>query len=294
MTERRGADRFASVLQDAISGSGLTLEAVQRRLSERGIAVGRSTLSYWQNGRRMPTGSSSIAVVEQLEQVLRVPQGSLVEALDEFAPPSPLMIFDMVSTGPNVDALIDQLGCREDFLASECVGSVNTGSYGPKGELVTMHTAIAVRALADIDRLPFLHGGELGGDPHLLHMEVLGGGRMGRLCRDDASNLIVGEVIFDRQVRRGESHLIQYLVRDDNHLPAQSHFLLVNFPRVFLAMELAFHPDCLPVRIEEFERVAESGPDLVSRNRLLGSDRKVALVRERARRGVVGMRWMFA
>ena len=76
-----GSNRFSGELRVALHASGLTLDAVQRRLAERGFAIGRSTLSYWQNGHRLPTQPTSLLAVTALEEILKVPIGSFTEAL---------------------------------------------------------------------------------------------------------------------------------------------------------------------------------------------------------------------
>ena len=48
------------------------------------------------------------------------------------------------------------------------------------------------------------------------------------------------------------------------------------------------------MRIEEFERAVDNGPDLLVRERTLSPDRRVTFVRERTRRGVAGLRWEYA
>ena len=70
-----GANRFPGELRVALHASGLTLEAIQRRLADRGFSIGRSTLSYWQNGRRLPTEAKSLLAVAALEDILKVPAG---------------------------------------------------------------------------------------------------------------------------------------------------------------------------------------------------------------------------
>ena len=52
------------------------MDAVQRRLAERGFAIGRSTLSYWQNGHRLPTQPTSLLAVTALEEILPLIDGA--------------------------------------------------------------------------------------------------------------------------------------------------------------------------------------------------------------------------
>lgn len=279
------------MLHDAIRASGLTLHAVQELLAAEGVPVGRSTLSYWQNGKRMPTGEESLGVVSRLEQVLRLRDGTLVAALDE--PYFGDVAINPIDGGERLEQLMEQAGCRQEFAASEGIAYISRGDYGSQGELLRMRTTVAIRAVGDLDRAPIVHAGEPGGDPRRIAFEVTGGGRQGRVSHDMDTNLLVGEVIFDRHLRRGECHLFHYEVVDDNRQRADCYFKLFTTPRAFLALEVTFHPDCLPVLVEEYERLSVAGPDILVRNRILGLDSKVAVVRERARRGVVGLRWRF-
>ncbi|MFG2086589.1 MULTISPECIES: hypothetical protein [unclassified Spirillospora] len=77
---------FAGALRQAIQASGLTLERIRHRLGRRGLTVSVATLSYWQRGRSRPRSRS---VVVALEEVLRVPPGTLTELLDDSAPTAP-------------------------------------------------------------------------------------------------------------------------------------------------------------------------------------------------------------
>ena len=80
----------------------------------------------------------------------------------------------------------------------------------------------------------------------------------------------------------------------DGDAPIQGFMRLAQLYGPIYQLDLGFHPDCLPVRLEEFERATDNGPDLFVRQRTLSPDRRVTLVRERARRGIVGLRWEYA
>lgn len=76
MPGQEAAD-FAPVLAAAIKARGLTLESLRRRLEERGVTVSVATLSYWQNGRSLPTRAHSQNTLGVLEEVLDVEPGTL-------------------------------------------------------------------------------------------------------------------------------------------------------------------------------------------------------------------------
>lgn len=69
---------FADALRAAIRSRGLGLERIQYRLREKGVPVSLATLSHWQSGRCRPERQGSLAALRCLEEVLRVPRGSLV------------------------------------------------------------------------------------------------------------------------------------------------------------------------------------------------------------------------
>jgi transcriptional regulator with XRE-family HTH domain len=287
-------NRFPERLQHAVDASGLTLEGIQRRLAGQGHVVGRSTLSYWQNGRRLPTGASSIAAVAALEQILKTRPGALIEALAQH-PPTRRLHTDQQAVRDRIDRIIGRADDEQGRQpAHEVVGSLTAGRYGALGELVSMEMTIAIRALSDLQRVTFAHGCEPGDDPNLVEYVMLSGGRIGRVTFDERDRVVLGEIIFDRQLRRGESHLYRYELRDANHQRTERYFKVLDMQSAFVAIELTFHPDCLPVQIEEFERLSAAGPDIVNRNRQLDSGGMVSLVRERARRGILGLQWSYA
>ena len=68
---------FEVALRAAIRASRLSLERIQHRLQTRGTPVSITALSYWQSGRRRPERPDSLLALQQLENVLSVPEGSL-------------------------------------------------------------------------------------------------------------------------------------------------------------------------------------------------------------------------
>lgn len=71
------ADPFAAALRGAIRRRGLSLERVRFHLAQRGHDLSIATLSYWQSGRSRPERVASLAALDDLEQVLSVPAGTL-------------------------------------------------------------------------------------------------------------------------------------------------------------------------------------------------------------------------
>ncbi len=294
MSDVRAGQRFALVLREAIRVSGLTLDALQRRLADVGVHVGRSTLSYWQNGERLPTGPRSLIVVGELERILAVTSGTLIEALGEPVVLREVEDFEVVGNGKRIEALIGEIGCTSSYAATEVFSYQDFASLGPDGSLDNVLTVLTFRAQDELDRYPAVHGGEAGGDPQLIHVEAVSGARIGRVRRDPQSNVIVSELVFDRQLRRGDTHVVRWITHDDNTIPTVNAYMFGGAVRTLVSLEMTFDPACLPVAVEEFEQQHDAGPDRFRRSVVLGVDRRVTLVRERQRRGIIGLRWQYS
>lgn len=73
---------FHLALRAALAVRGLPLQRVQHHLAHRGIKVGVTSLSYWQQGARRPQRPESLRAVRALEDVLELPGNSLIRLLD--------------------------------------------------------------------------------------------------------------------------------------------------------------------------------------------------------------------
>ena len=74
-------DPFAVALRQAVRDRGLSLERVRYHLARRGHGVSAATISYWQSGRSRPERATSVAALGDLEAVLEVRPGTLIDAL---------------------------------------------------------------------------------------------------------------------------------------------------------------------------------------------------------------------
>lgn len=74
---------FSDVFAAALSASGVSLSALQRRLVDRANPVSMATLSYWRSGLRAPEGAASLAAVEDIERLLDMPPGALLSLVPE-------------------------------------------------------------------------------------------------------------------------------------------------------------------------------------------------------------------
>ena len=79
---------FHVALRAAIAARGLPLQRVQHHLFRYGVKVGVTSLSYWQQGARRPQRPESLRAVRALEEILRLPEESLIRLLAEKPGPS--------------------------------------------------------------------------------------------------------------------------------------------------------------------------------------------------------------
>ncbi|GAA3238834.1 hypothetical protein GCM10020256_59470 [Streptomyces thermocoprophilus] len=72
---------FHVALRAAIAARGLPLQRVQHHLTRYGVKVGVTSLSYWQQGARRPQRPESLRAVRALEEILQLPDESLIRLL---------------------------------------------------------------------------------------------------------------------------------------------------------------------------------------------------------------------
>lgn len=72
---------FASMLRAAVERRRLPLRAIRQRLADRGYSISVSTLSLWQSGARRPERAISFDILRELEEILHLDDGQLIETL---------------------------------------------------------------------------------------------------------------------------------------------------------------------------------------------------------------------
>ena len=280
---------FAQALRHALTERDLTLDRVQARLAERGISVGRSTLSFWQNGRRVPRGLSSLRVVAALEEILDVTPGLLTGPLGENPTPGEHVtlgsaddqvgdLLDVIDAGSLLDAIRVRQGITRVWVSQ-------TGGYD------RIDVDLVLRATRPINRIPIVVFGGAGVDAARMQVTV-DGGRVGRTA--SGREVLVVEVLLDRDYRKGELLLLRYAVRQASPVPQTEFVKFSEGGGTLSGLVVTFHPDLLPVQVEHFEAHDMNGSDLAVLPLHLGASRRVSVVRERVRRGVTGIRWQFA
>ncbi|HEY3001794.1 MAG TPA: helix-turn-helix transcriptional regulator [Kribbellaceae bacterium] len=249
---------FAPALRAAIDGSGLTLDRIQHRLTQRGVKVSVATLSYWQSGRRRPDRPESLDVLHELECVLGVPPGSLSSQL---GPPRPRRRKPR-TTPLSIGALFSQerLGAMlaaVDTSSDDRLGWISTHDHcdiGPDRAVLSLHTHQVLCAEQDgPDRRVLVLDWEVPSAeaPTIDHLRNC---ELGRVVVDRKASLLVAELMFDRTLRRGETVVIEYRINQRRpHRPAKDD----NCRRVFrlpvrdYLLEVQFAPGQLPAQCHQ-------------------------------------------
>lgn len=289
------SDSFPATLSHAIERSGLSLEAVQRRLTQRGVRVSLSTLSYWRRGRSQPERRESLAAVGVLEEVLDLPRHTLLALLGPRRPRGrwlsrgfPVRPLDTLwEDAGTVAALLDALGApAEERLSYLSLHELHRVDGHGADEVSTLRAVI--RAEVDgVDRCAVTYQGE-GGAPAVLARRSCRGGRS-RIGPD--GQLVVAELILDRRLRAGDTAVLEYeVVWPAGQRSAHRLHRFRRPVREYVA-QVEFHRDAVPSRCFQTYRhglrAAEAGRHEV----WIGAFRTAHAVALDVPAGIVGLRW---
>ncbi|GAA3494240.1 hypothetical protein GCM10019016_013390 [Streptomyces prasinosporus] len=289
---------FHVALRAAIAARGLPLQRVQHHLSRHGVKVGVTSLSYWQQGARRPQRPESLRAVRALEEILRLPEESLIRLLAE-ADEHPA---DRRSAARSYRALVEASGVLERLLAelgAERAGGLHAlGHYervriGPRRELAERESHHIVRAHRDgVDRFVAVHHGDPGSAPDRMTVHALENCRVGRVRRHHDTGVLAAELLFDTRLRAGDTFLFRYAVEDGTAGTSREHLHGTDTPGGQYALQVCFDAGALPVRCHRFAQHSAAAPRGGRQELALsGRHRSVHLVEPRMRSGYVGIAW---
>ncbi|OLB80217.1 MAG: hypothetical protein AUI14_07500 [Actinobacteria bacterium 13_2_20CM_2_71_6] len=259
------AGRFSDALRAAIQASGLSLNRIQYRLRERGLAVSSATLSYWQSGRRRPTRHESLLVVRTLEELLRQPVGSLEALLD---PPGARR-----RLGPRVGARVEALW--DDATAAAAVQAHLRSGWDTGLTRISAHDRYEVgpdRRVRRIWHRQVLRAERTGPDRWVLicreeapeeplpGVRALWHCRLGSVMVERAPRLLVAELLFDRVLARGETLVMEYELgyAGPGALARERYERKFRFPVREHVIEVSFDPAAIPVRCQQYSLPAST------------------------------------
>jgi len=289
---------FHVALRAAIAARGLPLQRVQHHLSRYGVKVGVTSLSYWQQGARRPQRPESLRAVRALEEILQLPEESLIRLLSE-ADEDPSV---PRSTGRSYRSLVEASGVLERLLAelgSPFDGGLHTLGHheririGAHRELAGRESHHIVRAHKDgVDRFVAVHHGDPGCAPELMRVHALENCRAGRVRLHRETGVLVAEFLFDTRLRAGDTFLFRYGIEDGTAGVSREYVRGFGPAGGQYALQVRFDEHALPSRCHRFAQHSPAAPRSGRQElALTGRHHSVHLVEPRVRSGIVGIGW---
>jgi hypothetical protein len=290
---------FHVALRAAIAARGLPLQRVQHHLSRHGVKVGVTSLSYWQQGARRPQRPESLRAVRALEEILQLPDESLIRLLAESGerqatstPAAARSYRSLVEASGVLDRLQADLGWSLDG-GLDTLGHHERIRIGARRELAGRESHHIVRAHRDgVDRFVAVHHGDPGCVPRRMHVRALENCRTGRIRWDEDTGVLVAELLFDTRLRSGDTFLFRYGVEDGTAGVCREYARGFGFPGGQYALQVRFDAGVLPVRCHRFAQPSAAAPRSGRQELpLSGLHRSVHVVEPRTRPGIVGICW---
>ncbi|MFF9068754.1 hypothetical protein ACF09E_25720 [Streptomyces sp. NPDC014891] len=293
---------FHLALRTALAVRGLPLQRVQHHLAHRGVKVGVTSLSYWQQGARRPQRPESLKAVRALEEVLQLPGNSLLRLLTEDAAaraeverPAARSYRSLVEASGSVEGLLAGLESPTDG-GLHTVGHHERVRIGAGRELVGRESQQVVRAHRDgVDRYLAIHHGDAGCDPSRVAVRAAENCRTGRVRWDVGTGVVVAELLFDTRLRAGDTYLFSYGFEDGTGGPSREYVRGFSFAGGQYVLQVRFDEAALPVRCRRFAQ-ASAGAPRGGRAELTvsGRHRTVHVVEQGVRPGILGIDWDWA
>ncbi|MFE9447570.1 hypothetical protein [Streptomyces sp. NPDC006739] len=289
---------FHVALRAAIAARGLPLQRVQHHLSRHGVKVGVTSLSYWQQGARRPQRPESLRAVRALEEILQLPDESLIRLLAEAdersvtGRPAARSYRSLIEASDVLERLQAELGWSLDG-GLHTLGHHERVRIGGRRELASRESHHIVRAHRDgVDRFVAVHHGDPGAAPQRMTVRALENCRTGRVRWDEETGVLVAELLFDTRLRTGETFLFRYGVEDGTAGPSREYVRGFGFAGGQYALQVRFDAAVLPVRCHRFTQHSPAAPRSGRQQLpLSGLHRCVHLVEPRVRPGIVGIGW---
>ncbi|MFR9676202.1 hypothetical protein [Streptomyces sp. TR06-5] len=247
---------FETALDAAIRASGLSMERIQRRLADRGVAVSVTALSYWRRGRSRPERPQSRRAVRLLEELLALPADSLVSLLGPQRPrgrwaagraPTRLAPTRLWQGYQSLSGLLDDMGDNDDGLANIAVHE--RFEIDASGAESRWTASLVLRAEREnVDRCVVITRGEEPERP-LPRLTDVRNARIGRVRTDPSVPMTVSELLLDRVLSTGETAVVEYTgAYPTSGRPTQECGRGFRTAASLYTLEVSFHPSRVPVR----------------------------------------------
>lgn len=297
-----GADqrvnRFAAELRAAVLHRGLSLDRICHRLAARGVGVSAATLSYWQRGRTVPERETSLRAVSELESILSLRTGALLDLLPPQRPRNGLRAGLRAPEdsrrlwGP--DSWQEQAFGEHFARLNEDIEVVSTREvlhFDSRGCLYRLTQNHLIRAVDDgAHRMFNLHAVD---NPVLHRVNVRAHcGQLDQLRWDPASGSVLVSFGFGRALLRGETAVVDYEIHADDPVRASDcHEYGVRTSQGAYLLHLYFHPDRVPTACRSYYRRNAQAERSQQRPLALGASHSVHFHRARCESGYHGVTW---
>ena len=304
---------FHQALQIAITNSGLALSRLEYHLEQRGFRVGRSTLSYWQQGRRRPERADSMEALTALEDILHVPSGSLMALLGPRKPRGRWISHqtgtvgwaDMWGASEDIKRLVvsDSRSNADKFRSMTIMERFEIGADKRMQRLRIQEATRAHEAGAD--RSVLVHNADPDLDVSRIQLTDLDNCRVGRTRVLEDANFLAYELLFDHSLLEGETYLFGYTVDLSQAYLSSAELAERGIERVVATdgqrslrrathsyvLEARFDPAALPVRCFHVQsaRVGDQQREIAELH--LNAHHAAHVAMQNVPPGVHGMRW---
>ncbi|WP_077798692.1 hypothetical protein [Streptomyces sp. JHA26] len=290
---------FHVALRAAIAARGLPLQRVQHHLSRHGVRVGVTSLSYWQQGARRPQRPESLRAVRALEEILQLPEESLIRLLAETgeqasAQRPPVRSYRAREEASGVlHRLLGELGRPSADDGLHTLGHHERVRIGARRELAGRESHHIVRAHRDgVDRFVAVHHGDPGCAPARMTVHALENCRTGRVRTHHDTGVLVTELLFGTRLRAGDTYLFRYGVEDGTAGVSHEYVRAFGAAGGQYALQVGFDAAATPVRCRRFAQHSAAAPRGGLRDLAMsGPHHSVHLVEARVRPGMLGIAW---
>jgi len=283
---------FSAVLHLAIEDRGMRLEDIQERLAAAGVAISVTMLNYWRRGRSRPQRPESLKAVRLLEEILSLPEESLIAQLEprrSSTPPGSIDIDRLFAS----TSLMRMIGELDRWMYHELTRISTHDVYlvGPRRQERGLICHQVMRA--NIDRVARTVGIFHSDDPQArIGINALRGCRIGRVRAEPGTGAIAAEIVFDRVLSRGDTVVLEYEFHTSDTVATTDHYYRgFSVPIGEYVLQIQFDADAVPARCYRFEKRSVTAPEQGLREVWIGSTQSAHLLACDVPPGVVGMRW---
>lgn len=296
-TERDSSDEpsFADVLSRAVQARGLSLDRIRARLEAAGVPVSNATLSYWQSGRSLPTRARSLRTLVELEGILDLEPGSLIELIRRTDGRTRHQLFPWQDVLPGeqvAEKIISDLGMEGTGRLSR-VSVHDTVTLGENRSEATQLTRMVLRAeRSGVQNWPIVIQGD-NAEEATPEIETTFGCYVGRSVEVPQHQLLVAEMRLPRPLHRGELAMVEYGIAAP---PSQTpSFRLARHcpgPLREIVLAVQFVPEDLPASVQYYSAATNVEGDAPTDGKEIPvMDGQAQVVRLDVAPGIHGLTW---